>query len=223
MEHIEVIAKIPEYIDNDLSLEEYIGVEAHIENCEVCQKRIDEFLAKDTQIPRFTDEEILRLSREGYILSREKERELIQHFQEVIANSLQSSRIDALPLAADEGKKEKQMEEIRRELGLEFARKRLRFSFSEETTYLGRLEIYDIHSAYLVFEKDGQETSDLDKVEIKFYNKDAPEKTLIERVEEDSALLDFSKLNLSIRDYERVGFRFSFSGVSIEGSFAEME
>ena len=222
MYHAEVIAKLPQYIDNELSDEKYFQVEAHLEGCEACQKKIDELLAEESQICSYTDYEILRLVRAGYILSDKKERDLIQQFQEVIKN-LQPSRPDALPLAADEGKKRKQLEEMKRQLGPELAEKRFRLSLKEETAYWGRLEIYDIHSAYLVFEKDGQETFDLDGVEIEFYNKDAPEKTLTKRVFEDCVLLDFSKLNLSIRDYERVGFRLSFSGVRIEGSFAEMQ
>jgi hypothetical protein len=224
MEHAEIIANLQKYIDNDLSDEEYFQVEAHlVEGCEECEKKIDDLLAEDTQISRYTDEEILRLLRAGYTLSDEKERELIQHFQAIIADSLQPTRIDALPIAADEGKERKQLEKIKKELGLELAEKRLRLSFSEEMTYLGKFEINDIHSAYLIFERDGRETSDLDGVEIEFYNKDVPEKTLIELVEVDSVLLDFRDLNLSIQDYERVGFRLTFSGVSIEGSFAEMQ
>ena len=226
MDHAEVIAKLPQYIDNDLSDEEYFQVEVHLEDCEECQKKIDELLAKESQISRYTDEEILRQLRAGYILSDEKERELIQHFQELIADSLQPTPIAAvvLPLAAEHQEKaRKQLEQIKRELGLEWAEKRFRLSFSEEMTYWGKLEINDIHSAYLIFEKNGQETFDLDGVEIKFYNKDVPEKTLTEQVEENFVLLDFSKLDFSIRDYERVGFRLSFSGKEIEGSFAEME
>jgi len=225
MGHAEFIVKLPEYIDNELSDEEYFQVEAHVEGCEACQKKIDKLLAEDTEISRFTDEEILRQLRAGYILSDKKERELIQRLQEVTADFLQTSytgALQGLPLAADQGRAREQLEEIKRQVGLELAGKRLRLSFSEEMTYWVRLEIHDIQSAYLVFEKDGQETFDLDWVEIEFYNKDAPEKTLIERVEEDSVRLDFSKLDLEIRDYERVGFRLSFSGEKIEGSFAEM-
>ena len=126
-------------------------------------------------------------------------------------------------LAADDVTEEDELEEIKRELGLKLAEKRLRFSFSEETTYWGWLEIDDLHNANLVFEKDGQETSDLDGVEIEFYNTDTPEKRLTERVEEDFVRLDFEQLNLSIRDYARVGFRLSFSSKKIEGILAEME
>ena len=223
MKHTEAITKLPQYIDDDLSDEEYLKVEVHLEGCEACQKKIDKLLAEESQISRYTDAEILRLLRAGYTLSDEKERELIQHFQEVIADFWQPSFADALPLAADEGKKRKQLEEIKRQLGPEFAEKRLRISLKAETTYWGRLEIHDIHSAYLVFEKDGQETFDFDGVQIEFYNQDAPEKTLTERIEEDSVLLDFGNLFLSIRDYKRVGFRLSFSGEKIEGGFAEMQ
>ena len=223
MYHAEVIAKLPQYIDNELSDEDYFQVEAHLEDCEGCQKKIDELLAEEAQICSYTDYEILRVLRAGYILSNKKERELMQRFQEVVADSLQPSRIDALPLAADEGKKRRQLEEIKRELGHALAEKRFRLSLKEGTTYWARLEICDIHSAYLIFEKDGQETCDLDGVAIEFYNKDAPEKTLTEQVEEDSVRFDFSKLNLSIQDYERVGFRLSFLGEKIEGSFAEMQ
>ncbi len=223
MEHAEVITKLPHYIDNDLSDAEYLRVEAHlVEGCEACEKNIDELLAEEPQTSRYTDEEILRLLRGGYTLSSTKERELIQRFQGVIADSLWPSRTSALRLAADGGEEREQLEKIQRELGAEWTAKRLRLSFSEEGTYWGQLEIHDLHSAYFVLEKDGGETSDLDGAEIKFYNKDAPEKRLIERVEADSVRLDFGKLNLSLRDYERVGFRLSFSGVSIEGSFAEM-
>jgi hypothetical protein len=223
MEHAEVIDKLPKYIDNELSDEDYFQVEAHLEDCEECQKTIDELLDKESPNYRYTDAEILRLLRTGYTLSDEKERELIQHFQEIIAASLQPTLIDALPLAADEGRETKQLEQLKRELGLELAAKRLRLSVSTDITYFGRLEINDLHSAYLVFEKDEQETFDLDKLEIEFYNQDAPEKTQIEKVKEDSVLLDFSQLDLAIRDYKRVGFRLSFSGKTMEGSFAEME
>ncbi|MBC8232000.1 zf-HC2 domain-containing protein [bacterium] len=226
MNHTEAIAKLPEYIDNELSDEEYYQVEEHIEDCEACQEKIYEPLAKESQLSRFTDEEILRLVRAGYILSDKKEQELRQCFQTLIVDSLppyHTNVLQGLPLAADQGKARGQLEEIKRQVGLEWAEKRLRLSFSKETTYWGRLEIHDIQSAYLVFEKDGQETSDLDGVEIEFYNKDAHDKTLNEQVEEDFVLLDFGKLNLSIRDYERVGFRLSFSDKTIELSFAEME
>ncbi|MBI1925012.1 hypothetical protein HYR99_12285 [Candidatus Poribacteria bacterium] len=223
MEHAEVIAKLSHYIDNDLSDAEYLRVEAHlVEGCEACEKKIDELLAEEPQTSRYTDEEILRLLRRGYTLSPTKERELIQRFQGVIADSLRPSRTSALRLVADQGEEREQLEKMKRELGPELAAKRLKLSLSEKT-YSGRLEIYDLHSAYFVLEKDGGETSDLDGAEIEFYNQNAPEKRLTERVEEDSVLLDFGKLNLSLRDYERVGFRLSVSGVSIEGSFAEME
>lgn len=223
MEHVEIIAKLPHYIDNDLSDAEYLRVEAHLVNgCEACEKKIDELLAEEPQTSRYTDEEILRLLRGGYTLSPTKERELIQRFQGVIADSLRPSRTSALRLAADQGEEREQLEKIKRELGPEWAAKRLRLSFSEGGTYWGQLEIHDLHSAYLVFETDGGETSDLDGVEIEFYNQDAPEKTLTERVEADSVRLNFGKLNLSIRDYEHVRFRLRVSGVSIEGGFAEM-
>ncbi|MFQ5460916.1 MAG: anti-sigma factor family protein, partial [Anaerolineae bacterium] len=76
MDHTEVIAKLPQYLDDDLSDEEYLQLEAHLEDCDACQKKIDELLAKNTQVSRYTDEEILRLLRTGYILSDRKEREL---------------------------------------------------------------------------------------------------------------------------------------------------
>jgi len=104
MKHTEAVNKLTQYIDDDLSYGEHLEVE--LEDCEACQKTIDESLAEGRQISRYTDEEIQRLLRAGYILSGEKERELIHHFQEVIADFLQPSLADFLLLAADEGKKE---------------------------------------------------------------------------------------------------------------------
>ena len=71
-----------------LSDEEYLEVEAHVEDCEVCQDKIDELLAQGKQISHYTDDEILRLLRAGYTLSDKKERELIQRYQKDIDRSL---------------------------------------------------------------------------------------------------------------------------------------
>ena len=254
MKHAELITILPRYIDNDLPDEQYSEVEAHVATCEGCQAEIDRLLDEEPHPSRYTDGEILGLLRTGYTLSRSKERELIQRFQRVIADTLQSSPTDGfipvspvppplqeqrfqrvsppspppqdlLELAADDGMEGKQREGIRRQVGLDLTQKRLQLFFSEEARYWVRLELHrdDINKAHLVFETNGQDTLELDGVEIEFYNTQTPEKTVTARIEEDCALLDFSKLDLSISDYEHVGFRLSFLDKVIESSLASLQ
>ena len=244
MKHAEVIAKLRPYIDNDLPDDQYFQVEAHVATCEGCQAEIDRLLDEEPYPSRYTDGEILGLLRTEYTLSRSKERELIQRFQRVspvplpppVPPPLQDTAFqrvspvlsppqDLLELAADDGTEGKQREAIRRQVGLELTQKRLKLFFSEEARYWVRLELHrdDINKAHLVFEKNGEDTLELDGVEIEFYNTQAPEKTVTSRIEEDYALLDFSELDLSISDYERVGFRLSFLDKVIESSLASLQ
>ena len=202
--------EIADYINGKLDEDSTNLVETHLITCLSCRREVKdlrhEFAQIDKKVPELWAAFKQRAQKEGIRIPERKQ---------VVEPNLR--------LAADQKTEAEQLEEIKRGFGPEFAAKGLRLPLSKETTYWGRLRIHRKDSVHFVLEKDRQRTADLDGATIEFYNKDTPEKTLTESVEKGFVLLDLSKLNLSIRNYKRVGLRLNFAGVSIEGSFAEMQ
>ena len=199
----QTISQFAAYLDGTLSASDEGAVDAHLDQCDACTARLDGLMAGEERW-RLTPSEhaqTQRMIRAAYELSPEKEAQGIETIMAQATPILEASA----PLAwaaADTS----EMDDVRQRLGAVFAQR----GPIDLPPYTADLYVRDQHSALLVFNKDGQPSTELDGCTIEFCvgaGGDAPSVSISQTIEAGVAAIEFNRLHLTMDDYAQVRIR----------------
>ena len=214
----EVIGQAKKYWLGELSLQVEKEIDEHLDQCEACQKKLDEIVASEEPFDVNPQEQtqISHWLRTTFTLDPEQERKGVEKII-VTAEKFAHQRRDSMLWAASD---EPEMEELQARIGAAFEKRNpIRF----ELNYTGELYLLSPHSAIFEIRKEGQPTAELDGKKIDFFVVERKAQTnslrYYETIEGGTVVIDFAKLGFSIEDYAQVGFRFYINeSTVIEGT-----
>ncbi|MCI0527042.1 MAG: zf-HC2 domain-containing protein, partial [Nitrospira sp.] len=244
----EVTARLRAYSERELSAQDELKMDNHLDRCEACTAKLNALLDANPRFQMTQHEEAytLRWLRAAHPLDPEEEREwtekVLAEAKQIFSTARRPEKEKIHPppetVSAATERPAPFYEEEKIQLAaetlsdLDKIRERIGAAFVERGpihlgAYTGELHVYTQNSALLEFKKNGQSTSDLDGKTILFYIVEKSGTTETSRqfseiIREGIVVVDFTRLGISIEDYARVRFKlYRDTAEVVEGSLGE--